>query len=84
MISFFENKILQSKKKFENYETITSVIESVDTIVIIGATTISVTLSVTGVGLVVVPISAGVACAVSLSIDVIQKIFSMKIFKYKT
>ena len=84
MISFFENKILQSKKKFENYETITSVIESVDTIVIIGATTISVTLSVTGVGLVVVPISAGVACAVSLSIDVIQKIFSMKIFKYRT
>ena len=84
MISFFENKILQSKKKYENYETITSIIESVDTIGIIGATTISVTLSVTGVGLVVVPISAGVACAVSLSIDVIQKIFSMKIFKYKT
>ena len=40
--------------------------KSVDCFVIIGATSMSVTLSITGSGLVVVPISTGMACGLSL------------------
>ena len=58
-----------------------TVLESVDSIVIIAATSTSITLSVTGVGLVVLPISAGIACTLSLGNKIIHKI--NKYNKYK-
>ena len=60
-----------------------TVLESVDSIVIIGATSTSITLSVTGVGLVILPISAGIGCALSLGNKVLQKIIINKYNKYK-
>ena len=70
----FKDKKNNSKKKNKNYKTLTSILESVDTIVIVGATTTSVTLSVTGVGLVVVSFFSGIACALSLGRKVIHKL----------
>ena len=58
-------------------------LESVDSIVIIGATSTSITLSVTGIGLIILPISAGVACALSLSNKVLHKLIINKYNKYK-
>ena len=49
----------KSRKINEKYKTLTSIIESVDTVVIIGATTNSVTSSFTGVGLAVVTVLLG-------------------------
>ena len=66
MITYFKDKKWKSKRKYEKYEILTSLLESVDTVDIIVATTASVTLSVTGVGLIMVPISTGFACALSL------------------
>ena len=63
-ITYFRDH--KSRKKFNNYKTLTSVLESMDTVVIIGATTMSVTLSVIGVGLMVKPKSAGIAGTLSL------------------
>ena len=57
MITYFEDKNLKSKKKYMNYKILDTILESVDTIVIIGATSTSKTLSITGFGLVVFPIS---------------------------
>ena len=71
MITYFKDKNHKSTKKYKNYKTLTSILDSVDT-VIIGANTTSVTLSVTGVGLIVVPISAGIACALSSGNNNIQ------------
>ena len=53
-----------------------------DTIVIIGATITSVTLSFTGVGLLGVPISAGVACALSIANKVLHKLIVNKFNEY--
>ena len=66
MITYFKHKNHKSKKKYKNYKLLNTVSESVDSIVIIGATSTSITLSVTGIGLIVLPISAGVACGISL------------------
>ena len=63
IITCFKENNLISKKKCKNQKSLTSILESFDAVVNIGATKLSVTLPVTGVGLVVVPISAGVACA---------------------
>ena len=78
MITYFEVETHKSKKKYENYKTLTSISESVDTVVIIGATTTSVMLLVIGVGLIVFPISAGIACTLSLGNKILHKIFIIK------
>ena len=83
MITYFKDKNHKSKKKYENYKTLNTVLESVDSIVIIGATSTSITLSVTGIGLIVLPISAGIACALSLSNKILQKLILNKYNKYK-
>ena len=50
----------------KRYKVLNTILKSVDSIVIIGSTSTSVTLSITGVGLILVPITAGIACGVSL------------------
>ena len=44
------------------------------TIIITGATSISIVLSITGMGLIVSPKSAGIACTLSLSNEILDKI----------
>ena len=83
MITYFKDKNHKSKKIYKNYKTLNTVLESVDSIVIIAATTTSITLSVTGIGLIVLPISAGVACALSLGNKILHKIIINKYNKYK-
>ena len=57
MISYFKDKNNKSKKKFKNYKTLNTLLESVDSFVIIAATSTSITLSLTGIGMIVLPIS---------------------------
>ena len=83
MITYFKDKNNKSKKKYKNYKTLNTVLESVDSIVIIAATSTSITLSVTGIGLIVLPISAGIACALPLSSKVLHKLIINKYNKYK-
>ena len=66
LIIYFKDKNHKSKKKYKNFKTQKTILESVNTIVGIGATSTSTTLSFTGIGLIVLPISAGIACALSL------------------
>ena len=83
MITYFKNKNNKSKKRYKNYKTLNTILESVDSIVIIGATSISITLSITGVGLIVLPISAGIACTLSLGNKILHEIIVNKYNKYK-
>ena len=83
MITYFEDKNNKSKKNYKIYKTLNTVLESVDSIVIIAATSTSITLSVTGIGLIVLPMSVGVACALSLGNKILQKIIINKYNKYK-
>ena len=66
MITYFKDKNNKSKKRYKNYKTLNTVLESVDSIVIIGATPTSITLLITGNGWIVLPISAGISCGLSL------------------
>ena len=83
MINYFKDKNNKSKKKYKNYKNLNIILESVDTIVIIGATSTSITLSITGIGLIVLPISAGIACGLSLGNKILHKIIINKYNKYK-
>ena len=83
MITYFKDRNHKSKKKNENYKTLNTVLESVDSIVIIAATSTSITLSVTGIGLIILPISAGIACTLSLGNKILHKLIINKYNKYK-
>ena len=83
MITFFKDKNHKSKKRYKNYKTLNTVLESVDSIIIIAATSTSITLSITGIGLIVLPISAGIACGLSLCNKVLHKLIINKYNKYK-
>ena len=83
MINYFKDKNNKSKKRYKYYKTLNTVLESVDSIVIIAATSSSITLSVTGIGLIVLPISAGIACGLSLGNKILHKLIINKYNKYK-
>ena len=53
MITYFKDKNNKSKKRLRNFETLNTALESVDSIIIIGATSTSIILSITGIGLIV-------------------------------
>ena len=82
-ITYFKDKNNKSKNKYKNYKTLNTVLESVDSIIIIGATSTSITLSITGVGLIILPISAGIACGLSLGNKILHKLIINKYNKYK-
>ena len=83
MITYFKDKNNKSKRKYKNYKTLNTVLESLDSIVIIAASFTSITLSVTGIGLIILPISAGIACTLSLGNKVLHKLIINKYNKYK-
>ena len=83
MITYFKDKNHKSKEKYKNYKTLNTILGSVDSIVIIGATSTSITLSITGIGLIVLPKSAGIACTLSLGNKLIHKLIMNKYNEYK-
>ena len=83
MITYFKDKNNISKKRYKKYRTITTILKSFDTIVIIATTSSSITLSLTGIGLIVIPISTATACGLSIGNKVLYEIIINKYNKYK-
>ena len=83
MITYFKDKNHKSKKKYKNFKSLNTILESVDSIVIIAATSTSITSSITGIGMIVLPISAGIACTLSLGNKILHKLIINKYNKYK-
>ena len=83
MISCFRDKNRKTKKRYKFYKTLSTMLESVDTIFNIGAISTSITLTITGIGLIVLPMTAGIACALSTSRKVLHKIIKNKYNKYE-
>ena len=73
----------KSKKKYKKYKTLTTIPKSFDTIVIIATTSTSITLSVTGIGLLAIPFSTATACGLSITNKVLYEIIMQKYNKYK-
>ena len=84
MITYFKNKNHKSKKLYEKLKTLSTISDSLDILFIFGATSTSITLSITGVGLKILPVSAASACILSSGNKVLHKIIINKYKKYKT
>ena len=71
MIRYFKDENNKSKKNFKKYNLITTFLKSFDTVVIIATTSSSIALSVTGFGIIAIPISAATACGLSIGNKII-------------
>ena len=78
MIAYFKYRNHKSKQKWKKFDNPNLILESVDTVVTFGETTASVTLSVTGVCLMVILFFTGIVCAVSLGYEIIHEIIKNK------
>ena len=83
MITYFKDKNNKSKQRYKSFRTLNTILESVDSIVIIGATSTSKTLSNTGVGLIISTKSAGIACTLSLANKLLHKLILNNYNKFK-
>ena len=83
MITYFKDKNNKSKKKHKKYKTITTILKSFDISVIFATTSSSITLSLTGMRLIAMPISTATACGLSIGIRVVYEIIRNKFNKYK-
>ena len=83
MITYFKDKNNKSKEKYKKFKTLTTILKSFDTFVIIATTSSSITLSLTGIGLIAIPISTATACGLSISNKVINEIIINKYKKFK-
>ena len=71
------------KKNNTKCKLINNIINSTDGLIIIGTTSTSVTLSITGVGIIVVPITAGVGCATGILVKICSSYLKKKEQNYK-
>ena len=78
MITYFKDKSNKSKKKYKNYKKLTTKLKSFDTFVNIAKTSGSFTLSLTGIGLIALPISTATACGLAIGNKVIYEIIINK------
>ena len=82
MMKYYELEENKYKKKYTIYKLINNV-NSADGLIIIGATSASVTLSITGVGIIVVPITAGFGCATGILVKICSSYLKKKEQNYK-
>ena len=83
MIAYFKDKNNKSKKRYQNYKTLTTKLKSFDTFVIVATTSSSITLSLTEIGCLDVPISTALACGLSIGNKIIYENIKNKYNKYK-
>ena len=74
---------ISTTKKYKKYETLTTILKTFDTFVIIATTSSSITLSLTGIGLIAIPITTATACGLSNGNKVMYEIIINRYYKYK-
>ena len=64
--NFYNHEAKKYKKKSKQYKIINCLIQSIDGVSVLGVSSTCVTLSVTGVGLIVVPIASGIGAGLCI------------------
>ena len=83
MMKYYEVEENKYKKKCTKYKLINNLIRSTDGLIIIGTTSASVALSISSVGVIVVPITAGVGCATGILVRVCSSYLKKKEQNYE-
>ena len=76
--NFYNHEARKYKKKSKIYKLINCLIQSIDGVLLLGVSSTAITLSVTGVGLVVVPIASGIGVGVSIISKILNEYLKRK------
>ena len=82
MITYIKNKNRKSKKMSNTFKLLSIFLKSVDTLVNFATTSNSLTLSLIVIGLIVILVSTGVACGLTVGNEVIYEIVMQKMSKF--
>ena len=83
MMKYYEMEEKKYKQKYNKYKLINNLINSLDGLIVIGTTSASISLSITGVGIIVVPITAGVGCTTGILVKICSGYLKKKEQNYK-
>ena len=83
MMKYYEMEEKKYKQKYNKYKLINNLINSLDGIIVIATTSASISLSITGVGIIVVPIAAGVGCTTGILVKICSSHLKKKEQNYK-
>ena len=83
MIIYFRDENHKSKKRSKKYKTLTTILKSFDTFVIIATASNSITLSLAGIGSIVIPISTCIKYGLTTSRKVNFEVIMQKYNIYK-
>ena len=76
--NFYNHEAKTYKKKSTIYKLIKCLIQSIDGVLLLGASSTAITLSVTGVGLIVIPIASGIGAGVSIISKILNEYLKRK------
>ena len=76
--NFYNHEAKNYKKKSKVYKLTNCLIQSFDGVVLLGVSSTAITLSVTGVGLIVVPIASGIGAGVSIISKILNEYLKRK------
>ena len=76
--NFYNHEAKKYKKKSKTYKIINGLIQSIDGVLLLGVSSTAITLSVTGVGLIVVPIASGIGAGVSIISKILNEYLKRK------
>ena len=83
MMKYYEMEEKKYKQKYNKYKLIYNLTNSLDGKIVIGTTSASISLSITGVGIIVVPIAAGVDCTTGILVRICSSYLKKKEQNYK-
>ena len=76
--NFCNHEAKKYKKKSKIYKLINCLIQSIDGVLLLGVSSTAITLSVTGVGLIVIPIASGIGAGVSIISKILNEYLKRK------
>ena len=75
---FYNQECKKYKKKSKTYKIINGLIQSIDGVLFLGVSSTAITISVTGVGLIVTPIASGIGAGVSIISKILNEYLKRK------
>ena len=79
MMKYYDQQYQKQKKKYNKYNLINNAIQTLDSITKISTTSSSITFSITGIGVIVVPIVCGVGCSITILSKILSKYIKIKL-----
>ena len=75
---FYEEEHKKLKKKYNKFKTLNKILNTIDSVVIIGFTSTSITFSVTGFGIITIPIIPHIGCGITITSKIICEYLKTK------